>query len=63
MNFWQLPHEPQGRFKINHVTIPIEIHEHIACALELDHVVCINFPWAPMIPEEIERNWRQVKLE
>ena len=35
----QLAHELQERFRINHVTIQIEIHEHIACVLEPDHVV------------------------
>jgi cobalt-zinc-cadmium efflux system protein len=35
----RLAHELQERFKINHVTIQIEIHEHIACVLEPDHVI------------------------
>lgn len=35
----RLARELQERFKIDHATIQIEIHEHIACALEPDHVV------------------------
>jgi cobalt-zinc-cadmium efflux system protein len=35
----QLARELQERFKIDHATIQIEIHEHIACMLEPDHVV------------------------
>ncbi len=35
----QLARELQERFKIDHATIQIEIHEHIACVLEPDHVV------------------------
>lgn len=35
----QVARELQEHFKIDHATIQIEIHEHIACALESDHVV------------------------
>ncbi len=35
----QLARGLQERFKIDHATIQIEIHEHIACVLEPDHVV------------------------
>jgi cobalt-zinc-cadmium efflux system protein len=35
----QLAHELHERFDIGHATIQIEVDEHVACALEPDHVV------------------------
>ena len=35
----QIAHELHERFDIDHATIQIEVDEHVACALEPDHVV------------------------
>jgi cobalt-zinc-cadmium efflux system protein len=35
----QLAHELHARFRIEHATIQVEVDEHVACALEPDHVV------------------------
>ncbi|HVW65266.1 MAG TPA: cation diffusion facilitator family transporter [Nitrosospira sp.] len=35
----KVAHELRERFDIGHATIQIEIHEHIACALESEHIV------------------------
>jgi cobalt-zinc-cadmium efflux system protein len=35
----QLAHELHERFRIEHVTIQVEVDEHVACALEPDHIV------------------------
>jgi cobalt-zinc-cadmium efflux system protein len=34
-----LAHELHERFRIEHVTIQVEVDEHVACALEPDHIV------------------------
>ena len=35
----EVAHELKERFKIDHATIQIEVHQNVACALEPDHVV------------------------
>ena len=35
----RVAHELRERFDIGHTTIQIEIHEHIECALEPEHIL------------------------